>query len=87
MYSDAIKEAKKGIPYSCKLELADFKDMLYGDTTYQHKVVVKSLKLNKDKQMTRTTLRKNGLTDIHIKMSVCADRITCEPLKKDGEYI
>ena len=61
--------------------------MLYGDTTYQHKVVVKSLKLNTAKQMTRTTMRKNGLTDIHIKMAVQPDRITCEPLKLNGKYL
>ena len=87
MYSDKVKEAKKGIPYSFKLVMDDFKQTLYGDTTYQHKVIVKSLKLNTAKQMTRTTMRKNGLSDIHIKLQTSDDRITCTPLKINGEYL
>ena len=87
MYSDQVKEAKKGIPHGFKLVMDDFKQTLYGDTSYQHKVVVKSLKLNTAKQMTRTTMRKNGLSDIHIKLAVDTDRITCKPLKINGEYL
>ena len=37
--------------------------------------------------MTRTTLLKSGLTDIHIKMRVEWDRVTCEPLQKDGHFV
>ena len=49
---------------------------------------VRSLKLNNDKKMTRTTMLKLGLTDIHCKMAVQSDRVKCLPLTdKDKKYI
>ena len=83
IFLDDIKEAKKGIPHSWRLELQDFLDTLYEDAG-KHTVEVRSLRLNKDKKMTRTTLRKQGLSDIHVKMSVGSDRIVCLPLEEDG---
>ena len=83
---DEIKEAKKGIPHQFKLELAEFKEVLYGED-FKHKVQVKSLRLDRDKRMCRTTLQKSGLTDIHVKMRVEWDRVTCEPLEKDGQFV
>ena len=80
---DDIKEAKKGIPHSWRLELKDFLDTLYEDDG-KHTVEVRSLRLNKDKKMTRTTLRKQGLSDIHVKMSVGSDRVVCLPLEENG---
>jgi hypothetical protein len=82
-----VKEAKKGIPYSCKLELNDFVETLYGENKVSHMVEVRSLRLNYEKQMTRTTLRKTGLSDIHVKMGVQNDKVTCLPLKEKGKYI
>ena len=84
---DAVKEAKKGIPYSCKLELNDFIDTLYGENNSAHMIEVRSLRLNYEKQMTRTTLRKAGLSDIHVKMGVQSDKVTCLPLKENEKYI
>ena len=84
---DAIKEAKKGIPYSTKLELDEFKETLYGDGKNKHTIEVRSLRLDRDKNMTRTTMRKYGLTDIHVKMAVQSDRVTCLPLKENETYL
>lgn len=86
-FIDDVKEAKKGIPHACKLDLRDFKETLYGDDKQKHTVEVRSLKLNIDKKMTRTTLRKYGLTDIHVKLAVQSDRITCEPIKENGTVV
>ena len=86
MILDKIKEAKKGIPYSFKLELQEFKEVLYGEN-FKHRVKVKSLRLDREKRMTRTTLQKSGLTDIHVKMRVEWDRVVCEPLTLDGQFV
>lgn len=86
MILDEIKEAKKGIPYRFKLELEEFKEVLYGDN-YKHRVEVKSLRLDREKKMTRTTLKKSGLTDIHVKMRVEWDRVVCEPLTLNGQFV
>ena len=67
--------------------MAEFKECLYGEEDFIHTVEVNSLRLNQDKRMTRTKLRKRGLTDIHIKLGVDRDKISCEPLKKDNSYI
>ena len=64
----------------------EFKEVLYGEN-YKHKVTVKSLRLDREKRMTRTTLQKSGLTDIHVKMGVEWDRVTCEPLKLNNQFI
>ena len=67
-------------------ELRDFLDTLYGDTG-KHSVEVRSLRLNTDRKMTRTTLRKFGLSDVHLKMSVLSDRVQCTPLMENGVII
>ena len=82
-----IKEAKKGIPYSYEVKLDDFKSVLYGENTRPHMVEVRSLRLNTKKEMTRTTLRKMGLSDIHVKMAVQSDKVTCLPLKVNEIYL
>ena len=87
LFVDIIKEAKKGIPYSCTLNIDDFKETLYGANKEKHKVEVRSLKLNQTKQMTRTTMYKLGLSDIHCKLGVQEDRVTCLPLKENSNYI
>lgn len=82
-----IKEAKKGIPHGTRLEMDVFKECLYGEGDFIHTVEVNSLRLDRDKRMTRTRLRKMGLSDIHIKLGVQRDKITCEPLKKDQKFL
>ena len=76
----ATKDGRKGIPKSYPLTLMDFYKTLYGKNI-NHSVEVRSLRLNRDKQMTRTTTTKSGLTGIHVKLSVSEDRVTCRPLK------
>ena len=66
--------------------MEEFKQVLYG-SEYEHKVTLRSLRLDRDKRMTRTSLRKSGLTDIHVKMGVNWDRVVCEPLKLNGQYL
>ena len=72
------KDGRKGIPNSAKLELEDFRDKLYNDS--EHYVKVNSLRLNRKKDMVRTTTMKRGLSSIHVKMSI-DDNINTTPLK------
>ena len=82
----AVKDGRKGIPKYVKLTLDDFAETLYGESA-QKRVEVHSLRLNKDKEMTRTTTRRVGLTGVHVKMSVGPDKISCSPLQQNGQYI
>ena len=80
------KDGRKGVPKWHPLTLSDFFETLYNNKT-NHAVEVRSLRLNKEKQMTRTTTIKSGLTSIHVKLGVKSDKVTCEPLKIGGRIV
>ena len=84
---DTKKEGKKGIPKWFDLKKQDFEDTLYEEKSIEHSVEVRSLRLNKQKQMTRTTTVKTGLSGIHVKLSVLPDKISCQPLQVNGEFV
>ena len=80
------KDGRKGIPNTAKLELEDFRDKLHNES--EHNVRVNSLRLNKDKQMVRTTLTKRGLSSVMVKMRINSDSINCYPLEdRDGNVL
>lgn len=80
------KDARKGVPKWYPLNLSDFHNALYHNNS-KHTVEVRSLRLNTFKQMSRTTTIKRGLTGIHVKLGVQADKVTCEPLQLDGSFV
>jgi len=87
LLSNTTKTAMKGIPKWQEVTMENFRETLYDDTR-QNVVEVRSLRLNKDRQMTRTTLLKRGLSSIHVKLRVNEDRIDCSPLQyPDGSYV
>ena len=65
--------------------MTEFVGRLYGNES--HFVTIRSLRLNRDKQMSRFTLRKRGLSDIFLKFDVASDGITCSPLRKKGKVL
>ena len=65
--------------------MAQFKDVLLNDE--EHRVTFDQLRLNRDKEMTRSTLNKRGLTDVSLKTHVADDKVTCSPLMKNGCYL
>ena len=75
----------KGIPHHLKLELDEFKEALYGQSS--HKVTIHGLRLNQEKQMCKARLTKRGLTNLFKKFPIASDRISCSPLKKDGQFL
>ena len=79
------KRGSKGIPHSHELKMTEFVGRLYGNES--HYVTIRSLRLNRDKQMSRFTARKRGLSDIFLKFDVANDAITCAPLKKKGRIL
>lgn len=82
---DQVKCGTKGIPHSQKIQLEAFLSKLYGHT--DHKVKLTSLRLNKDKVMSRISLIKKGLTDLFVKFPLDDDKITCAPLKLDDHFV
>ena len=81
------KEGKKGIPKWFELKRSEFEQTVYGESALNHCTEVRSLRLNQQKQMSRTTTIKAGLTGIHVKLAVQPDKVTCKPLTKDGKYV
>lgn len=87
MTADISKIGKKGVPLWFDLKLKDYYDCLYNNEAEKSVAQVCSLRLDKEKKMSRTSLRKVGLTAIHVKRAVLDDRISTEPLKENGFYI
>lgn len=85
--TDQVKDGRKGIPKWVDLKLDAFYDTLYNEENVRHKAEVRSLRLNKDKKMTRTTMIKAGLTAIHVKLRVKDDKVSCEPLKLGENFV
>ena len=75
----------KGIPHSTNLNLNRYLDALYSKGS--HYVKLRSLRLNKDRTMTRITQTKSGLSDIFVKFPLDSDGVTCLPLRKNGTYL
>jgi hypothetical protein len=85
--NDLVKDGKKGVPMWFTLKLEQYKDALYNDSLKTSIVEVRSLRLNLQKQMTRTTTYKQGLSSIHVKMAVDENKISGSPLKVNNQYI
>ena len=79
------KRGSKGIPHSEHLTMTNFVEQLYGEES--HYVTLRSLRLNKQKKMSRFTLRKRGLNDLFMKFHVDDDGITCTPLTKKRKVL
>ena len=80
------KRSTKGLPHCTDLKMSLFKDVLFGSNS-DHKMEINSLRLNRNKQMTRMTTTKKGLSDIFVKMRVADDKISCSPLTKNGNFL
>ena len=83
--TDEVKMGSKGIPHDEKLRSEQFLDALFSHNS--HYVTMRSLRLNKNREMTRITQCKKGLSDIFFKFPLDDDGITCRPLKLNGEYL
>ena len=84
---NGLKRSTKGIPHSKNYEMESFISTLLNPTQKKDFVHFESLRLNKEKQMSRKQITKIGLSDIFIKMQVSDDIITCSPLKLNGQFL
>ena len=83
--TESQKDGRKGIPNSAFLDLEAFRDVLYNGG--EHFVEVKSLRLNRNKEMVRTTTVKRGLSSINVKMGI-HDNINTTPLtNREGKFL
>ena len=82
--SDNEKRSTKGIPHSTRIDLNQFKSCLLNQAE-QHRFETCNLRLDKNKQMARVKTTKNGLSDIFLKMQVSCDRVTCRPIRLNGD--
>ena len=82
------KDGRKGIPNYIDLTVEQYLDTLY-ERVFDHKVEVRSLrKVNKEGRIGRTKTIKAGLSNIHVKLQVDQDRVSCRPLQyPDGSFI
>ena len=85
MDDDEVKMGSKGIPHTQNLRSDTYLEALYGKGS--HYVTLRSLKLNKHREMTRITMEKRGLSDIFVKFRLADDGVTCLPLMKNNEYL
>ena len=83
--TDEVKMGSKGIPHGEKLRSEAYLETLL--TNNSHYVTLRSLRLNKNREMSRITQRKKGLSDIFFKFPLDDDGITCRPLKLNDEYL
>lgn len=77
---------KKGIPHRIVLEIDQYKDALYDENIISRKIggIQKNIKT---KAVYRTDLTKRTLSNIHCKMSVQNDKVTCLPLQINNQYM
>ena len=80
-----IKADAGGVRDFSFLKMTNFVEQLYGKES--HYVTLRTLRLNKQKKMSRFTLRKRGLNDIFLKFNVDDDAITCTPLTKKSKVL
>ena len=66
--------------------MSEYRDKLFNPTR-KHVIKMQSLRLNKDKKMSRFSVVKTGLSDLFYKNKVADDAITCSPLTFNGTYL
>lgn len=84
---DEYKRSTKGVPHTNKFSMSTFKSVLLDETITRQTVKINSLRLNQNKEMTRTTMTKTSLSDIFLKLQVQPDRISCTPLTKNEKVL
>ena len=85
MVDGDVKMGSKGVPYSAKLELDMFLKRLYNGEA--HYAEFESLRLNQKKEMARIKTTKSCLNDLFVKFQVDHDKVTCRPLRLNGQYL
>ena len=81
--TNTTKKSTKGIPHVNKFEMDTWLGVLLDESFPQQSVTINSLRLNRNKEMSRMKLQRKSLSDIFLKLQVQSDRISCTPLMKN----
>jgi len=84
---DELKKSTKGIPHSNDFPMDIFQSVLLDQNFPRQTVQINSLRRNQDKEMARMVIEKTSLSDVFVKMQVSDDKVSCTPLKLNGEYV
>lgn len=85
--TDVIKKSTKGVPSRNQFKMRLFQSVLLDENTPRQKITLNSLRLNRNKEISRMKMEKSSLSDIFVKMHVLADKISCVPLSKNGKFL
>ena len=82
--NQSSKIGSKGVPRSSKLELQNFLDKLYHNTSISANI--HTLKMH-NHEMIRCLQRRSALNDLFPKFHMDSDRITCTPLRHNNQIV
>ena len=82
-----LKKSTKGIPHANKFQMDTWLGSLLDESFPKQEVTINSLRLNRQKEMSRMCCKRSALSDVFVKMQVQADKVTCTPLMKNNEYL
>ena len=85
--TESTKKSTKGIPHVNKFEMDTWLSVLLDESFPQQSVQINSLRLNRNKEMSRMCCNRSALSDLFLKMQVQADKVTCTPLMQNNEYL
>ena len=84
---NGTKKSTKGIPHINKFEIDTWLSVLLDESFPHQKIEINSLRLNRNKEMSRMKCQRSALSDVFLKMQVQSDKISCKPLMKNKEYL
>ena len=67
--------------------MADFHNVLYAHSEGTIDTEVRSLRVDKNRKITRTKTIKTGLSGIHVKLRIENDRVICKPLLDGNKFL
>ena len=85
--SGGIKKSTKGVPHSNQFEMSTWLSVLFDESFPQQNVTINSLRVNRNKEMSRMTMNRAAMSDVFLKMQVQADKVTCTPLMQNNVYL
>ena len=85
--SGKTKKSTKGIPHINSFEMKTWISVLLDESFPKQSVMINSLRLNRNKEMSRMKCQRSSLSDIFVKMQVQTDKISCTPLKQNSMYL
>ena len=81
------KKSTKGIPHINDYSIETWLSVLLNSEYPKQSVVINSLRLNRNKEMSRMKMQRSSLNDIFLKMQVQQDKVTCTPLMKNKKFL